>query len=458
LHGRIAATLESGFIAIVESQPQLMAQHCAEAGMSEKAISYWLKAGQRSMARSAMTEAEAQLQKGLALLLTLPESGERNKRELDLQMALAIAVMATQGLTAPAVGEVLLRAHQLCTEVGRADQLVAILAHQCQSKLLRGELELAGEESKKLLELGEARSDPAILVTSHLLSTNGSFHLGHFDEAHAYAEQALALYNPMYPPVSAVDPQILALTFSFRSLVYLGRFEQARRGREQTLALARQRRDFHTLAMVIALAIMCDGSMQSDASIMEPLGEELAAMCSEHKLPYWNGVAEWCRGACLSAKGRTEDALLCYQGVNRNLTKAVTGRTHYFNWIAEDLGKAGRPAEGLKQLEESERQIEISQERWMESDMHRVRGQLLIALGDVDAAEASFRQAVTVARRQNAKLWEIRAATSHARLWRDQGNRGEAHDLVASIYGWFTEGFDTPVLQDAKNLLDQLRQ
>jgi predicted ATPase len=186
--------------------------------------------------------------------------------------------------------------------------------------------------------------------------------------------------------------------------------------------------------------------------------DEMAALCTEHGLPYWGAGAPLARGKALAALGRAEQAVaLLSEGLaNLRATGAVTAVPFFIIWLAEVLGKVGRSTEGLDQLREVERHIEATEERWLESEMHRVRGELFVAAGDTVAAERSLLKGVAVARRQNSKFLEIRAATSLVRLWRDQGKRTEGRDLLTPIYGWFTEGFDTPLLQDAKALLDQL--
>jgi predicted ATPase len=200
--------------------------------------------------------------------------------------------------------------------------------------------------------------------------------------------------------------------------------------------------------------------IRRDAASLLSISEQLGTLCADHGFPYWGALSAWGRGCCLSISGRPDqaialitEALNAYQAIG-----AVTVVPLYLTSLAEALAKAGRLSEGLEKLNEAARQIEATQEGWTEADMHRVRGELLIAIGDLEAAEQSFHQAIAVARRQSAYLWELRAATSLARLWRDQGKRNEARDLLAPIYGWFTEGFDTPDLKEAKALLQQLKE
>ncbi len=458
LHARIAATLEDQFPEIKATQPELLARHCAEAGLAAKAVGYRLKAGQQALVREAMIEAEAQLRKGLGLVANMPDGAERLQYELDLQIALSIALIATQGYAAPAVAETHGRARELCERLDRPTQLVYLLAGECVGHLHRAELALACQLSKQILDLGEARNDAAVKFQGHLSSAVSWFFRGDFVAARAHAEQALALYDPAHAVLGPVDPQIRTLTYSFRLLMYLGYLDQARLRRHETLAQARQRTHAHTLASVLGIALLCDAHIRSDLAILLQRAEELAALCAEHAFPYWAAIAFCIRGWCLSASGRVEEGLelLTEALANIRATGAVTSVPFFLTMLAGALGNAGRPTEGLKQLNEAVRQIEATNERWSEFDVHRVRGELLIAVGDAVVAEKSLYQAIGVARRHSAKLFELRAAASLARLWRDQDKRTEARDLLAPIYNWFTEGFDTPVLKDAKALLDEL--
>jgi class 3 adenylate cyclase/predicted ATPase len=457
-HARIAATLVDQFPEIEVTQPALLAQHCAEAGLAAKSIGYRLKAGQQALVREAMIEAEAQLRKGLGLIANLPDGAERLQYELDLQIDLSIALIATQGYAAPAVAKTHSRARELCERLDRPTQLVFVLAGECVGHLHRAELALACQLSKQVLDLGEARNDAAVKFQGRLSSAVSWFFRGAFGAARAHAEQALALYDPAHAAVGPVDPQIRALTYSFRLLVYLGYLDQAHLRRHETLVQARQRKHAHTLASLLGIALICDAHIRTDPAILLPRAEELAALCAEHAFPYWAAIAFCIRGWCLSASGRVEEGLelLTEALANFRATGAVTTVPFFLTMLAGALGNAGRPTEGLKRLNEAVRQIEATEERWSEADVHRVRGELLIAVGDAVVAEKSLYQAIGVARRQSAKLFELRAATSLARLWRDQGKCAEGYHLLAPVYGWFTEGFDTLDLKEAKALLDEL--
>jgi predicted ATPase len=460
IHARIATTLEVQFPEIVAAQPALLAHHCTEAGLAEKAVKYRTNAGHQALARSAMIEAEAQLSKGLDLLTALPEETGRQQYELGLQMALGMTLIATRGYVS-AVGKTFTRARQLCDQLDQPSQASAVMSGQCLYYTIRGELARACQVAKELLEFGEARSDRDVTFQGCASSAMSWFHVGDFVATRDHAERALALYDPAFWTANwSLSPQSYAGMFVFRSLAYLGYLDQARFRRDEHLGLARKQAHAHTLAMLLGVSLTCDMHIRRDAASLRSNSEQLGILCADHGFPYWGAVAVWARGCCLSISGRPDQAIApiteavnAYQAIG-----AVTAVPMLLTSLAEALGKAGRLSDGLEKLNDAARQIETTQEGWTEADLHRVRGELLIAIGDLEAAEQSFHQAIAVARRQSARFWELRAATSLARLWRDQGKRKQASDLLAPIYGWFTEGFDTPDLKEAEALLEQLTE
>ena len=458
LHSHIARTLENRFPEIVTAHPERVAQHYAEAGMPDKAARYQLKAGQQAIGRSAMAEAEGQLRRGLDLALRLPDGPERQKREFDLQMALAMAQFAMTGWAAPAAGEALGRARQLGARLNQPARLALVLTGQFVYHLNRAELPLAHELSKEILDLGRDEDNTAIKFAGHACSAQSRFLLGDFSGSRADAEEALRLYDPAHPPFWTIDAQSIMLIFYFHSLTYLGYLDEARSRRDEALALGRQRHHAATLAFLLVETLGSEAHIQSDASIVLRRAEELEAFCAEQGFVRWEASAKWHRSCCLIAQSRAEEGLALQIEAEAAFRAAggLIGRPGGLTLLADALRKANRPMEGLQYLEEAARQVEATSERWAEANMHRARGELLTAVGNLAAAESSFRQAITVARRQSAKLWELRAAMGLTRLWRDQGKRDEARDLLAPVYGWFTEGFDTRDLKEAKALLEEL--
>ena len=460
LHGLISGKLEALFPEIVKKQPEVLARHCAEAGLTAKAVGYLLMAAQQSMARSAMSEAEAQIRQGLELVAALAANTEAEQLELELQMLLGNVLFATSGYAAPEVATAFVRARQLCEKLDRPHDLAVLLSSQSIYHVLAGELNLANQESDACLALARERNDTDLELVGCSVSTIARFHIGDFTAANRDAAKALKLYDPGNPFLSRFsnDLQVNALIFLFRSQTYLGHLDRARAYRDEALACARQRIHGHTLVTVQAISFEVDDVIGLDPAVLQIRAEELRANTDRSQFPYWIAAELGYRGTSLLGLGQTDDALeLLVEGLAKfKAAGAVTTAPRWLTLIAEALRRAGRLGEALQRLDEAERQIEATQERWYEAEMHRMYGACLIATGDLASAESRFNRALSVARLQHAKLWEICAATNLAQLWRDQGRRLEARNRLAPIYGWFSEGLDTPVLQNANVLLNEL--
>jgi class 3 adenylate cyclase/tetratricopeptide (TPR) repeat protein len=462
LHARIAATLEDQFPEIVVAQPALLAQHSAEAGLAEKAVVYWLKAGRQAIARCAMQEALAQIRKGLDLFSDLPDGAARWEQELDLQIALGHALMATKGMAAPGPGEAYARARQLCEQLNRPWQLGPVLVGQWVFRLVRGELDQAEHHAEEVRDLGEARNEAMwIFYGSEVSGVTCSF-LGKFIDARVYLENALSLWDPMYRAFAPEpeDPIVTILTHLARPLLCLGYVDQARLRSDQAVAEAR-RRSPYDLAFTLCEAWIVYRAIEGvkSARTMLRSAEEVLAISSEQGFPLWSAVGNMMRGWSLGAVGQAAEGIpLLLRGItDMRATGCNVMAPFVLTTLAEVYGMAAQPKEGLNRLDQAAKWVETTQERWAEAEMHRMRGTLLLSMHEHAAAEGSYRQALAIAQRQSAKFWELRAALDLARLWRDQGKRTEARDLLAAVYNWFTEGFDTPVLQEAKLLLDDLR-
>jgi len=458
LHARIAETLERQFPEIVASDPALLAQHCAEAGFNEKAIGYWVTAGQQALARSAMMEAVAQLTKGLEVLANLPEGTARQQHELDLRLAIGPALIATQGWAAEATGKTYERAGELCEELDQRQHLGAVLFGQFTYRNLRGEFRLAHETAAAVLRIGGARNDAVLICLGHHLLGYNYILLGEFTLARAELEQKLlALSDPAVrsDATGGVDQLVATLVHLAHPLARLGYLDQARARQDAAIEEARK------LAHAFSLAFALQWSVYVEEAAGEAVmlrAEELLAIATEHGFAVFKAMGTLGRGRCLTMVGReTEGVAQMTEGLAAfRSTGTVAFLPHWLVRLAEAYGKAQRPLEGLEHLTEAIRVIERTEEREFEAELYRVRGELLLATKDAGQAEESFFTALEIARRQSAKLSEMRAAVCLARLWRDQGKRPEALELLAPVYGWFTEGFDTADLKDAKALLAEL--
>jgi class 3 adenylate cyclase/tetratricopeptide (TPR) repeat protein len=463
LHGRIAAALEQQFPEIAETQPEQLARHCAEAGFVEKAVGYCLKAGQQAIARGTMIEAVAQLRKGLDILAGLPNGTARQQQELDLQIALGHALDVTKGLAAFEPGEAYARARQLCEQLDRPAQLGLVLYGQFLSRVVRGELEQAEHHAEEMRHLGSTRNDVMWKCFGSQLSGNICFYLGKFTDVRAYLENALSLWDPVYrgSAPTAEDPYVGAMIHLSRALICLGHLDQARLLRDEALAEAQRLSPFMR-AFVLRQAWYGDWAIEGTKSAQTVLvsANEVVAVSSEQGFRDPLAIGNIMHGWCLASLGQAAEGIpLLLEGLT---TCRAAGRTlmipFFLMALAEAYGMAAQPQEGLDQLAEAAKLVETTQERWAEAEIHRLRGTLLLSMNERAVAENSYRRALDVAQRQSAKLWELRAALDLARLWRDQGNRTEARDLLSPIYGWFTEGFDTRDLKKAKALLVDLAQ
>jgi class 3 adenylate cyclase/predicted ATPase len=461
LHTRIVSAIEEQFPEVTLAQPDLLALHCTEAGLAEKAVGYRLEAGQQAVARSAMTEAVAQLQKGLDVLARLPENPWRAQQELELQIVLGRALTATRGWGASAVAETIVRARALAEHLNRPDYLVPLLYLQRVFHAVRAEHKLALSLAEQMEKFGEARNDEATVLLGHYLHGFNRFDLGEFVTARALFEQCHGLKDPahraFYAALTPEDPHTVSLARLALTWAFLGYIDQARARIDAALSKARRLDHAYTLAFVLSVVCWVE-EVAGAPDVEERHAEALVALSNEHGFLFWSSLGLLHQGRSLTVLGQAQEGLtLLEKGFSLlRATGAVMHTPRALIYLAEATAKVGRLQEGLDCLVEAAQVTEATDERWSEAGLYQLRGDLLHAGGDRAAAEQNYHQALAVARRQSAKTFELRAATSLARLWRDQGKRSEARNLLAPIYGWFTEGFDTPDLKYAKALLDSL--
>jgi class 3 adenylate cyclase/tetratricopeptide (TPR) repeat protein len=457
IHARVVATLEDQFLDLVVAQPALLARHCAEAGLAEKAVVYWLRAGQQSIERSATVEAAAQLRKGLDALDALPDGPRRQQLELDLQLALGYALVAAKGFSAPEVGTAFARARALAEHIDRPGYLGRVFFGQWLFHRNRGEYKLALALGEQVEKIGEARNDVYVQLLGRWASGYTRFFLGDFVTARALLERCHGLADPALRSGEVQYLYAMMLASLAWALTHLGYTDQARSRLDEALSEVRQLRRGDRLAEVLLLASAVDWITGSPE--MQRHAEELLALSTEHGLPYFLAWATVWRGVSLTALGQGQEGLsLITRGIaGIRATGAVASTSPALMLLARAYAKLGQPVDGLDCLAEAIQIIETTGERYRESSLHLLRGDLLNATGDPSAAERSYHQAIAVAKVQSAKFLELHASISLARLWCKQDRRSEARDLLAPIYGWFTEGFDTRDLKEAKALLNELR-
>jgi class 3 adenylate cyclase/predicted ATPase len=461
LHAQIAAALETHSPALMKTQPELFAQHFAEAGLVEKSVSYWGKAGRRSVGRSAMAEAAAQFQKGLDQLALLPDGSGRRQQELEFWSALAAVLSAVKGFAAPETGEAYDRAGGLWEGMGSPSEFLQIPSGQSRYHLNRGELGRALRIAGDVLRLSNQRNDSAGLVLGHHMSGALLMLTGRFASSRPHLEEALALYDPTsslsFVHQFGIHCQVVAPAFLGIALFLLGFPDQALA--QSGAAITEARRLAHPPSLSVCLSVTTRLLLLvgHDAALGER-ADQLFAVATEQGFPHWRAEGAIFRGWTLVKNGDLVEgiSLLRSGSAAYGATGAELWMPHYTALLATACEIAGEVEEGLILLDDALQIAERTGERWLDADLMRHKGQLLLRQGHAAVAEELYCKALTIAQEQEAKLWELRAAVSLGRLRRDQGRPAEARDLLAPIYGWFTEGFNTPDLKDARALLDEL--
>jgi class 3 adenylate cyclase/predicted ATPase len=460
-HRQIAQVLAERFPETIETQPELVAHHYTEAGLIAQAIPYWQQAGRRAAERSAYVEAIEHLTKGLELLKTLPNTPERTQQELGLQLTLGIPLSATRGYAAPEVAQTYMRAQELCQRMGETPQLIPVLLGLWRFYLLRAELAKARELAEQCLLLVQRVDDPTRLIVAHDALGETLFFLGDFAQARAHLERAVALYDPQKrrPHHALTDPGVSSLSMLAGTLWMLGYPEQARQKSTEAQHLAEALVHPHILASTLIIATHVH-QLRQEVRTTQARAEAVVTLATEQGFLFWLAEATIFVGWALAVQGRGAEGiaqihhgLATRQAIGLELTQPV-----YLTMLAEAYESVGQPTEGLTVLADALTRVDTTGERWREVELHWLRGELLLAVSAENhrEAEACFRQALTIAHQQQAKSLELRTAISLSRLWQQQGKKTEAHRLLSEIYNWFTEGFDTKDLQEAKALLEEL--
>jgi class 3 adenylate cyclase/predicted ATPase len=462
-HQRIAQVLAARFPETAETQPELVAHHYTEAGFREQAIPYWQQAGQRALQRSANLEAVSHVTRGLEVLGTLPETHERAQQELALQIMLGVALGAIKGQHAPETARTYARACALARQVGSQPELFPALWGFWYAHMLRGQLPRARELAEEFLELARQQHDPLLLAAGHRVLANTAWWQGDLIEARAHSRQGLACYDPAQHRVSAVsygqDSGVNCGYLGALTLWVLGYPDQALQGMEEALALARRLAHPMSLTQALHFSALLH-QLRREPQAARAQAEAELALCTEQGFGIFGVFSLLPRGWALAQQGEVVEGIAqLRQGFAgwRAMGAGVVS-PWWLALLAEACGKVGQLDEGLRALEEALTAVQHNEEHNYEAEVYRLKGELLLQQSAAQQGEAEehFQQALTVARRQQAKSWELRAAMSLSRLWQRQGKRHDARKLLAPLYGWFTEGFDTADLQEAKAMLAEL--
>jgi len=461
LHARIAEALEAQSPETMENQPELLAQHCAEAGLGQKSVAYWGKAGRRSAARSAMAEAATQFQKGLEQLALLPNNFERQRQELEFCSGLGAVLQAVKGHAAPETGRAYARARGLWEQLGFPSEFLRVPYGQSRYHAVRGELDCALRLDEDLLRLSRQRNDSGGLVLGHYSFGRDLLLVGRFGLSRSHLEQALAFYDPSthrsLVHQAGFHPHVDSQAALGIVLFCLGFPDQALT--QSNAAVEEARRQAHSPSLAVSLNMSTLPLwLVGDRVALEARADEMAAVAAEQGFSSWRAIGTIYRGWGMVENGDVMEGISLLQ--SGSLASRATGAEVWIPYHTAILARAyeiaGQIDEAVTQLDDALPTVERTGVCWLAAELHRHKGQMLLRQGHSEVAEELFRRALRIAVEQEAKLWELRAAVSLARLRRDQGRRAEARDLLAPIYGWFTEGFDTADLIDAKALLDEL--
>jgi class 3 adenylate cyclase/predicted ATPase len=472
LHARIAEAVESQFAEIAESQPELLAHHCTEAGLIEKAAALWGKAGQRSLARSALVEATVQLIRALSQIATLPGTPVLRGDQIKLQVALVNALMHTKGHAAPETIASLDRARAFIEQaesLGESPEdpllLFSILYGFWVANYIGFNSDALLDFATECLALAEKRGTVVPLMLGHRLMGTSLMCTGALADSRAHYDQAIAIYEPTEHRALATrfgqDMRVAALSYRSWALWLLGFPEAAGRDAEQALKEAREIGQAATLMYALfhtSFTHICCGNYvaaSAEANELVPLADEKGSL-------FWGSLGMLAQGCVLALTGKISDAVHVITSgiIARRSTAATALEPFCLSYLAGAHAELGNFDDATRCIREAMTKAETTKESWFEAEIKRVAGEIALLSPDPDAtkAEEYFEHALAVARQQQAKSWELRAAASMARLWYNQGKRQQAHDLLAPVYDWFTEGFDTRDLKEAKALLQELGQ
>jgi predicted ATPase/class 3 adenylate cyclase len=463
VHTRIAHVLEERFVETAATQPELLAYHFAEARQIERAIDYWLKAGERAAERSANLEAIRHLTHGLEALGTLPECAARDRRELAFQIAIGTPSIAVYGYSAPQTGAAYHRARVLCERLGDVESLVATLSGEFVYSFVRGDYPVMRRLVDEARQVSERLTDPVVRLAGHRLAGIAALHFGAFAEARREFEAILRLYDASRhrsQPVHYVhDPKVSALTYLAPVLWILGFPEKACRSSVAAFRCAAELNQANLTAHVHNFAGAGLNELLGNIPAVRAHADAIVELADRHNLGYWRVNGLILRGWAMVHEGAAEPGLALMRQNTADRAALGVGwyQVRYLCMLAEVHAQLGQAELGLRVVAEARNLVARNDEHMWEGEVERIEGELLrVQSASVSAIEACFARAIAGARQQAAKSFELRAATSLARLWRDRGKRTEARDLLAPVYGWFTEGFDTADLKDAKALLEEV--
>ena len=486
-HERIAYVLTKEFPETVDRQPELVAYHYTEADLPDEAIPYWQRAGECAVERSAHVEAISHFTKGLELLKTLPQTPERIQQELTLQLAIGSPLAMTKGYAAPEVEQAYTRAQELCYQAGNDPQIFSLMVGLWRFYFNQAKHGTALELANQCFTLAQREQDPIFLQEAHQMLGSTLFIRGDYTSGRAHLEQGIDFYDPeqnrSLALIRGTDPGVIILSRLAWALWMLGYPSQALTRTQEAIALAQNSSHVYSMGFALQHAAVIH-QFRRESTLVKERAEAIIHLAHEQGFVQWLAGGMCMRGWALIEQGIIEEGIAQlrqgiadWQSMGTNL-----GRTHMLARLAEAYGKGGKAAIGLCFLDESLTETEESEERHYEPEIYRLKGELILQQAhekDTEHSETAklafqtqnhyeaiatnpslaievetyFFRALDIARHRQAKSLELRAAMSLSRLWQQQGKVPAACEILAEVYDWFTEGFETPDLQEAAALL-----
>src|SRR6516162_5797846 len=461
LHARIGRVLEAQFPEIVSIQPETLAHHYTQAGFADIAIDYWRKAGERALRRSANVEGVTHLTRAIELIRSLPADRVRNRRELDLHLALAQMMRASEGYASAETLRIFARARDLLDDEAAVSERTTVLYGLWSVHYVRAEHAAARQVALQCLRLAEEHPSTDAAALAHMLMGCSLWAMGDFVDGRRHLEQTRK--------VSGIDKDgvlvsrfsqnnvLAALSYLSWTLWPLGYPEQAVAAAREAVRHARRTGHVPLTAYVLFVEAFLGTAFGAEGEGLRTRADDAVAYCVEHRVTAYEHWARFCQGIALARSDDPGNAIEIMRDAMNASEKinAVFLRPLHLAHLASANMSMGQSQVALDLLDQATGIVRASEEQFFAAELHRLKGQAILQIGG--DGEAELQRALTIARGQAARLWELRAVVSLAQLRRDQGRHAEAHDVIAPVYGWFTEGFDTPDLKEAKALLEELR-
>ncbi len=460
-HRAIAEAMERSFHDKRPGKPEVVAHHFSQAGLVERALPYWSKAASNAIRRSANTEGIAYLRQALETIGTLPTTRETMQQELDLLLLLGPALMAVKGYAAREVEKIFARARELVHDLGAAGSLLSVLRGLWGYYIVRADLGTARDLAEQTMRMAEHGTKPSMVLWGLYMSAMTRFHLGDFVAAGDHFKKGGTLYDVRKRGSHRAlqDPGVACLSYQAPLLWLVGFQEQALRKSLEALSLAEELSHPFSLVYALNIAALTSQLAQRVEEVLER-AEASISLCSRHGMPYWSAWGPILKGWALASKGRTKEGIeLQRQGLADYVAGGATLACPYFHCLlVEALAKEGRFEEGLRVTEDALIHVYSTGDRWFEAELHRLKGELLLAISaTIHAdAEACYQEAFRVARLQGAKSLELRTAMSLGLLRQQQGRNEEAFQIISEVYRGFEEGFQCEDLKKARTLIEQL--